>query len=117
MAEVQRPESMLMRDDKTTELRRSRRDFITGRSGGEPAHIASILVQGWPDKLPLVEAELTGLPGVESHGSNGAGKLILTVETGSDAELIGTINRIETSDGVIAVSLVYHHAEEMGDDS
>lgn len=106
-----------MRDDKTTELRRSRRDFITGRSSKRSDHIASILVQGWPEKLPLVEAELTRMAGVESHGSNGAGKLILTVETGSDAELIARINRIETSEGVISASLIYHHAEEMGDDS
>lgn len=106
-----------MRDDKAAETRRSRRDFLTGRSDRAPVHIASILVQGWPEKLPLVEAKLTGMPGVESHGSNGAGKLILTVETRSDAKLIATIDRIETSEGVIAASLIYHHAEEMGDDS
>ena len=106
-----------MRDDEATELRRSRRDFLTVRSSKRSDHIASILVQGWPEKLPLVEAELTRMAGVESHGSNGAGKLILTVETGSDAELIATINRIETSEGVIAASLIYHHAEEMGDDT
>ena len=106
-----------MRDDKASSINRSRRNFLRGRSGERQDHIASILVQGWPERLPQLEAELTRMPGVESHGSNGAGKLILTVETGSDAELIATINRIETSQGVIAASLIYHHAEEMGDDS
>jgi len=106
-----------MRDDQMSATVRSRRDFLTGRSAKPDGHIASVLVQAWPEKIPLVEAELTGLSGVESHGSNGAGKLIITVETRSDAELLGTINRIETADGVIAVSLVYHHAEELGDES
>ena len=43
-------------------------------------HISSLLVQARPERLPQVEAELTRLAGVESHGSNGAGKLILTKE-------------------------------------
>ena len=105
-----------MRDEKMSTIRRSRRDFLTGRSDERDAHIASVLVQAWPDRIPEVEADLTRLPGVESHGSNGAGKLIITVETRSDAELLARINRIETAEGVIAVSLVYHHAEEMGDE-
>jgi len=107
----------LMRDDQMSTTLRSRRDFLTGSSDKHDGHIASVLVQAWPERLPLVESELTRLSGVESHGSNGAGKLIITVETRSDAELLDTINRIETAEGVIAVSLVYHHAEEMGDES
>ena len=106
-----------MPDDTSSSIGRSRRDFLTGRTDRRQAHIASIVVQAWPDRIPLVEAELTRLPGVESHGSNGAGKLILTLETRGDAELMDRVRRIETAEGVIAASLVYHHAEEMGDDS
>ena len=105
-----------MRDGKLSTVKQSRRDFLTGGSRRRDAHIASVLVQAWPERIPQVEAELTHLPGVESHGSNGAGKLIVTVETGSDAELVDRMNRIETAEGVIAVSLVYHHSEEMGDE-
>ena len=106
-----------MRDDKMSTIQRSRRDFLTARSGKQDEHIASVLVQAWPERLPAVEAELTRLPGVESHGSNGAGKLIITVETRSDAELLDRIDRIGAAEGVITASLVYHHAEEMGDES
>ncbi len=106
-----------MRNDKTTTTPPSRRDFLRGRSQGPEVHIASLLVQAWPDRLPSVEAELSALPGVESHGSNGAGKVILTLETRGDAELMERIRQIETAEGVIATSLVYHHAEEMDDDS
>ena len=95
---------------------RTRREFLGGRSETPDEHIASILVQARPEALPTVEAELARLPGVESHGSNGAGKLILTVETKNDAELMERITRIETAEGVVAASLVYHHAEEMSDE-
>jgi len=95
---------------------RTRREFIGGRSGTAEQHIASVLVHARPERLAAVEAALTDLPGVESHGSDGAGKLILTIETVDDAELMGRITRIETADGVIAASLVYHHAEELADE-
>lgn len=95
---------------------RTRREFIGGRAETPDEHIASILVQARPERLPAVEAALTRLPGVESHGSNGAGKLILTVETRSDAELMERITRIETAEGVVAASLVYHQVEEPGDE-
>lgn len=95
---------------------RTRREFIGGRAKTPDEHLASILVQARPEILPAVEAALTRLPGVESHGSSGAGKLILTVETQNDAELMDRIRRIETAEGVIAASLVYHHIGEMGDE-
>ena len=106
-----------MRDDKPSTVKQSRREFLTGGFDRREGHIASVLVQAWPETIPLVEAELTRLAGVESHGSNGSGKLIMTVETRTDAELLDRINRIEAADGVIAATLVYHHAEEMGDES
>ena len=95
---------------------RTRREFIAGRADKQDEHLASILVHARPEILPDLEAALTRLPGVESHGSNSAGKLILTVETRSDAELMERITRIETADGVVAASLVFHHVEELGDE-
>ena len=111
-----------MPDDKMSTIAmskkgQSRRDFLTGRSDREPDHIASLVVQAWPERMPQVEAELASLPGVETHGSNGAGKLIVTVESRSDAAMIETITLIETAQGVVTASLVYHHAEELSDDS
>ena len=105
-----------MSEERPTILR-TRRDLLKARAATSEVHIASILVQAWPEKLPRVEDDLTRLPGVESHGSAGAGKLVLTIETRSDAELVDRINRIAAADGVIAASLVYHHIEETGDDA
>ncbi len=52
---------------------------------------------------------------MESHGPAGAGKLIVTVETENDAALVDAINRIERTEGVITVSLVYHHMDQEAD--
>lgn len=105
-----------MRTSKIVFENASRRDFMLARLRRPKRHIASLLVQARPERLPRVEAELTRLAGVESHGSNGAGKLILTLETGSDGELVQSMNRIETTEGVIAASLVYHQEGDPSDD-
>jgi len=104
-----------MQKDKMSVISRTRRDILKGRMSDNSHHIASVLVQGWPDKIPQIENELTALPGVESHGTNGSGKLILTLEAEDDAGLVSIMNRIETAQGVVTASLVYHHTEEMDD--
>ena len=104
-----------MQKDKMSIISRTRRDILKGRITDRSHHIASVLVQGWPDRITEIERELTGLPGVESYGTNGNGKLILTLEAEDDAGLVATMNRIETAKGVVTASLVYHHAEEMDD--
>ena len=104
-----------MRNDKMSVISRTRRDILKGRIASKNHHIASVVVQGWPDKLPAIETELTSLPGVESHGSSEAGKLVLTLEAENDAGLVETMEYIQMAEGVVNVSLVYHHMEEMDD--
>ena len=103
-----------MQEGKQSVIARTRRDFLKGRVARQTAHIASLLVQAWPDQLEDVERALGALPGVESHGQAGPGKLIVTVETETDAALVDTIDRIEKYDGVITASLVYHHMDQEG---
>jgi len=106
-----------MREDKMSVISRTRRDILKGSLTSKNHHIASVLVQGWPEKIPTIEAELTALSGVESHGSNQIGKLILTLEAENDAGLVETMDHIQMTEGVVNVSLVYHHMEEMDDAS
>jgi len=104
-----------MREDKISVFSRTRRDILKGRIASKNHHIASVLVQAWPNKIPTIESALTRLAGVESHGSSDAGKLILTLEAENNTALVETMNRIEMVDGVVTASLVYHHTEEMDD--
>ncbi len=104
-----------MREDKITIISRTRRDILKGRITSKNHHIASVLVQAWPNKIPAIESELTRLAGVESHGSSETGKLILTLEAENDAGLVETMDHIQMVEGVVNVSLVYHHMEAMDD--
>lgn len=104
-----------MREDKISAISRTRRDILKGRITSKNHHIASVLVQAWPNKIPAIESELTRLAGVESHGSSETGKLILTLEAENDAVLVETMDHIQMAEGVVNVSLVYHHIEEMDD--
>ena len=91
-----------MLEGKQSIISRSRRAFIRGRT----PHVASLLVQAWPDGIVATEAALNAIPGVESHGAAGPGKLIVTIDVDDDT------GRIEAAKGVITVSLVYHQMDE-----
>ncbi len=89
----------------------SRRTLLGARSKSAGAHIASLLVQAWPDKIDAIGRHLRHIPGIDTHGV-AAGKLIVTVEAESDAQLVQLVGAIEAADGVVAASLVYHQLED-----
>ena len=103
-----------MLEGKQSIITRSRRDFIRGRVN--PAHVASLLVQAWPDRLAEIEDELNAIPGVETHGAAGAGKLIVTVDVDGDQALVDAVSSIEATEGVITASLVYHQMDDVEGD-
>jgi nitrate reductase NapD len=90
----------------------SRREFLTPHLDSDTLHIASMLIQARPEHLDKVERSLSKLPGLESHGTAGTGKLIITLETANDTALVDTISQIEHTEGVITASLVYHHMDQ-----
>ncbi|MEQ8739271.1 MAG: chaperone NapD [Rhodospirillales bacterium] len=101
-----------MLEGKQSIISRTRREFISGKLGTPVAHIASLLIQARPENLAKVEAELTEITGVESHGDGGPGRLIVTVEVENDTGLMDAVNRIQFTPGVINASLVYHQVDE-----
>jgi nitrate reductase NapD len=58
-----------------------------------------------------VAARLREMPGVEIRGGVEAGKLVVTLETASEAEVVERLNAIQVIDGVLAATLVFHHVE------
>jgi nitrate reductase NapD len=93
----------------------NRRAVITGRvltadrvvtpPGGE---IASILVQGRPERLAEIEASILALAGCEIHGRDPRGKLVVVVEAPDAGSLGTTLNTIALLPHVHAASLVFH---------
>lgn len=76
-------------------------------------HVASLIVHGAADSLSAISAAVTKLPGAEVHASDGNGKLVVTLETWSEAEISKRINEIGEFEGVFATSLVYHQVDKV----
>ena len=74
-------------------------------------NICGVLVHANPSKQTAVRAALGGLSGVEIHEEANGGRLILTVEDTDASTAFDTMTAIHRLDGIVAVSLVYHHFE------
>jgi nitrate reductase NapD len=81
---------------------------------GAEHHISSLLVHARPENLPTVSADILAL-GCEIHGTSEAGKLVVTFETDSPADLSEVLTKLQLIAGVLAATLVFHHVEP-GDD-
>ncbi len=79
----------------------------------EEIHISSLVVHSRPSQATAVAARLRGMPGVEVRGGIEVGKLVVTLETASEAEVVERLNAIQVVDGVLAATLVFHHVEPL----
>jgi nitrate reductase NapD len=73
-------------------------------------HIASFIVQALPDSLAGVAAIVRSLPAAEIAASEG-GKLIVLIEAPTSRGVMDVVDALRALPGVLAVNLVYHHAE------
>ena len=74
-------------------------------------NFSSLVVDAQPDRLNDVRAALQQWPGVEVQAAATHGKLVVTVETDSDAQTTDIFARINALEGVMAVAMVYHQYE------
>ena len=79
----------------------------------EEIHISSLVVHSLPRQATAVAARLREMPGVEVRGGVEQGKLVVTLETASEAEVVERLNAIQVLDGVLAAALVFHHFEPL----
>jgi nitrate reductase NapD len=75
-------------------------------------NISGVLVRSRPEKLDAVRARLEQLTGVEVHGANPDGRLVVTVEEDGNRAMADTVLRMQDLPGVIAASMIYHQYEE-----
>ena len=76
-------------------------------------HVSSLLVHGLAPRLAAISDAIATLPGAEVHASDPDGKLIVTLEAGSTADLQDRIADINALEGVLAATLVYHQVEPL----
>lgn len=77
----------------------------------QEVHISSLLVHVRPEGLQSLTAALANRPGVEIYAQDPSGKLVLVLETEHERHIVETIDFIEQQQGVLAVSMSYHHVE------
>lgn len=74
-------------------------------------HISSLVVHSRPERVPAIIERIALIEGAEVHGGEAAGKLIVTLETETENQVVERINAIQLLDGVLAATLVFHHFE------
>lgn len=75
-------------------------------------HISSLLVHCHAGQLPSIASAIDGLPEAEVQASDPCGKLIVTLETGSETALRDRLDAIRCLSGVLTTSLVFHQVEQ-----
>ena len=78
-------------------------------------HISSLIVHGRPGGIASIESAIGDLEGAEIHGISDKGKLVVTLETGNEAEMITRIDAINRIEGVLSVALVFHQVDDPTD--
>ena len=79
----------------------------------EEIHISSLVVHSRPSQAMAVAARIREMPGVEVRGGIEVGKLVVTLETASESEVVERLNAIQVLEGVLAATLVFHHFEPL----
>ncbi|CAH2601813.1 Chaperone NapD [Rhodovastum atsumiense] len=77
----------------------------------DDVHISGLVVHSRPLQAQAIADTLQAMPGVVLHGGTDTGKLVVTLETGTEDEIVARLNAIQMLDGVLAASLVFHHFE------
>jgi nitrate reductase NapD len=74
-------------------------------------HISSLVVHSRPGHVHAVLGQLRGIAGIGIHGGIEEGKLVVTLETATEGEIVERLSLIQGLDGVLAAALVFHHFE------
>lgn len=95
---------------------RGRRSLLTGQLDEirrAEIHVTSLVVYAHPSRVTEISDAIGRLPGAELHGNDGAGKLVVVLETEGDADMAAAIERVDRTAGVICTALVYQQTEPL----
>lgn len=75
-------------------------------------NISGVLVRAYPEHVQDISMVLTQIEGVEVHGSNDDGRMVVTVEQDDTKELSNLIASMNDVPGVLSTSMIYHQFED-----
>jgi nitrate reductase NapD len=97
--------------DASTPL--NRRTFL-GIADEVATHVSSLVVRAVPERLADVTRRIGALNAAEVALSDASGKIVVTLETTDEAEIVGAMSAMQHMNGVVSVALVYHLSESEG---
>lgn len=77
----------------------------------DTTHISSLVVTAHPDRIDTVLEKIDAMPPVEIAATDPSGKIVVTLITPSEAEIVEYLNQLNLIDGVATASLVYHQTD------
>ena len=75
-------------------------------------NISGVLVKAYPENLTTIQQTLATMSGVEVHGNNEDGRIVITVEDVSANNITDTLTEIQAVPGVLSAAMIYHQFEE-----
>ncbi len=75
-------------------------------------NISGVLVKAYPKNIITIEKALTNMMGVEVHGNNEDGRIVITVEDVSANNISDTLVEIQGVPGVLSAAMIYHQFED-----
>jgi len=75
-------------------------------------NISGVLVRAYPENIESVTQLLAGFEGVEVHGNNADGRMVVTVEQESAGRLSDLIAQMHDIPGILSASMIYHQFED-----
>ena len=88
----------------------TRRNFL-GMDDERIGHISSLVVRAHPDRLAAVVRRIAALSVAEVAMTDPSGKIVVTLETLNEDEVVAAMNAMQNMSGVVSVALVYHQTE------
>lgn len=88
----------------------SRRSFL-GMDEEGPGHVSSLVVRVRPERLGEVAGRIGRLSVAEVALSDASGKLVVTLETRDENEIVAAMSAMQEMQGVVSVALVYHQTD------
>ena len=74
--------------------------------------ISGVLVRAYPENIESVTERLTDFEGVEVHGSNTDGRMVVTIEQEHSGQISDLVARMHDVPGVLSASMIYHQFED-----
>ncbi len=74
-------------------------------------HISSLVVYCQAEQLEKITQIINAVKDAEVSLSDPSGKLVVLLESEHEREILNTIKQIETIDGVLSASMVFHQID------